>query len=161
MPSFDVVSEVDWPEVSNAVDQANREVGTRFDFKGSDARIEQQEALLSIHADDEFKVGQVRDILHTKLSKRKIDLGCLDEKPVQPAAGGKARQDITIKHGLDRDQAKQIVKLVKTTKLKVQASVQGEQVRISGKKRDDLQAIITALREEELGLPLQFVNFRD
>ncbi len=161
MPSLDVVSEVDWPEVNNAIDQTNREVGNRFDFKGSDARVELQDKLLTIHADDEFKVGQVKDILYAKLLKRKIDLGCLEEKAVEPAAGGKARQDIGIKHGLDKEKAKQVVKLVKATKLKVQASIQGEQVRVSGKKRDDLQSIIASLRDKDLGLPLQFVNFRD
>ena len=161
MPSFDVVSEVDWQEVRNAVDQANREIGTRFDFKGSDARIERAEGLLTLHADDEFKVSQVRDILRSKLSKRTIDITCLDEQAVEKAAGGKARQEIRVRHGVDMDLARKIVKLIKDAKLKVQAAIQGEQVRVSGKNRDDLQAVMAMLRKQELGLPLQFTNFRD
>jgi uncharacterized protein YajQ (UPF0234 family) len=161
MPSFDVVSEVDMVEVRNAVDQANREIGTRFDFKGSDARIEQAEAKLTIHADDEFKVGQARDILETKLAKRGVDLGSLDRGQVEKAGGDKARQEIAVRQGIDADLARRIVKRIKDAKLKVQASIQGEQVRVTGKKRDDLQEVIAMLRKEELGLPLQFTNFRD
>ena len=161
MPSFDVVSQVNWAEITNAVDQANREIRTRYDFKGSDARVERNESLLTVYADDEFKVGQAVDILHAKLAKRKVDLGCLNASPVKLVGGDKARQDITIRHGIEQELARKIVKLIKDSKLKIQASVQGEQVRVTGKKRDDLQQIISLLRETKLGLPLQFVNFRD
>lgn len=161
MPSFDVVSEVDWPEVTNAVDQANREITNRYDFKGSDARVEHNESQLIVYADDEFKIGQAVDILHNKLAKRKVDLGCLDAAPVARIGGDKAKQEISVRHGIEADLARKIVKMVKESKLKVQASVQGNQVRVTGKKRDDLQQIIAALRGADLGLPLQFVNFRD
>jgi uncharacterized protein YajQ (UPF0234 family) len=161
MPSFDVVSEVDMVEVRNAVDQANREIGTRFDFKGSDTRIDQADAKLTVHADDEFKVGQARDILENKLAKRGVDLGSLEHGKVEKAGGDTARQDITVRQGIDADLARRIVKRIKDAKLKVQASIQGEQVRVTGKKRDDLQAVIAMLRKEDLGLPLQFTNFRD
>ena len=161
MPSFDVVSQVDWVEVANAVDQANREISNRYDFRGSDARVEREESQLAVYADDEFKVEQAVDILHTKLAKRKVDLGCLQASPVETIGGDKARQDIAIVHGIEQDIAKKIVKLVKDSKLKTQASVQGEQVRVTGKKRDDLQQVIALLREAKLGIPLQFVNFRD
>lgn len=161
MPSFDVVSEVDWVEVTNAVDQANREIKNRFDFKGSDARVEQNAAQLIVYADDEFKIGQAVDILHSKLARRKIDLGCLSAGPVLPVSGDKARQEIAIRHGIEQELGKKIVKMIKNSKLKTQASLQGDQVRVSGKKRDDLQQIITLLRREDLGLPLQYINFRD
>lgn len=161
MPSFDVVSQVDWVEVANAVDQANREISNRYDFRGSDARVEREESQLMVYADDEFKVEQAVDILHAKLAKRKVDLGCLQASPVKAIGGDKARQDIVIVHGIEQDLAKKIVKLVKDSKLKTQASVQGEQVRVTGKKRDDLQQVIALLREAKLGIPLQFVNFRD
>ena len=161
MPSFDVVSQVDWVEVTNAVDQANREIRNRYDFKGSDARVVRDESQLIVYADDEFKVEQAVDILHAKLAKRKVDLGCLQANPVRTIGGDKARQDIAVVHGVEQDLAKKIVKLIKDSKLKTQASVQGEQVRVSGKKRDDLQQVISLLREAKLGIPLQFVNFRD
>lgn len=161
MPSFDVVSEVDWAEVTNAVDQANREIRNRYDFKGTDARVEQNDAVLSVFADSEFQVEQAADVLSNKLSRRKIDLGCLLPGPVQAIGGDKARQDVTIRHGIGQDAAKKIVKIIKESKLKTQTSVQGEQVRVSGKKRDDLQQAIALLREADLGLPLQYVNFRD
>ena len=161
MPSFDVVSQIAWAEVTNAVDQANREIRNRYDFKGSDARVEQNESLLSIYADDEFQVGQAADIVHSKLAKRKIDLGCLRAGQVKTISGDKARQDITIRHGIEQDLAKKIVKMIKDSKLKTQASVQGDQVRVTGKKRDDLQQVIAFLRDAKLGLPLQYVNFRD
>lgn len=161
MPSFDVVSQVDWVEVANAVDQANREIRNRYDFKGSDARVEREESQLIVYADDEFKVEQAVDILHAKLAKRKVDLGCLQASPVKTIGGDKARQDIAVVHGIEQDLAKKIVKLVKDSKLRTQASVQGDQVRVMGKKRDDLQQVIGLLREAKLGVPLQFVNFRD
>ena len=161
MPSFDVVSEVDWPEVRNAVDQANREIGTRYDFKGTDARVEQTDAKLVVHADEEFQVDQALDILRNKLAKRKVDLDCLDIGEVEAAASGKSRQEIQVRDGIDQDLARQLVKTIKTRKMKVQASIQGNQVRVTGKKRDDLQNVISLLREQKVGLPLQFVNFRD
>lgn len=161
MPSFDVVSTVDWAEVTNAVDQANREIKNRYDFKGSDARVEQNGPQVVIYADDEFKVGQAADILYARLAKRKIDLDCLEAAPVRSIGGDKARQDITIRHGIDAELARKIVRMVKDAKLKTQASVQGDQVRVTGKKRDDLQQVIALLRDAGLGLPLQFVNFRD
>ncbi len=161
MPSFDVVSQVEWAEVTNAVDQANREIRNRYDFKGSDARVERNESLLSIFADDEFQVGQAVDIVHNKLARRKGDLGCLSPGQVTTIAGDKARQDITIRHGIEQNMAKKIVKMIKDSKLRTQASVQGDQVRVTGKKRDDLQQVIAFLRAAKLDLPLQYVNFRD
>ncbi|MGD2081836.1 MAG: YajQ family cyclic di-GMP-binding protein [Chromatiales bacterium] len=160
MPSFDVVSEVDLQEVRNAVDQANREVETRFDFKGSGARFEQKEAEVSLHAENEFQLRQMMDILEKKLVKRSVDIGCMDIKEPVTSTGA-ARQQVIIRQGIDTDTARRIVKDVKATKIKVQGQIQGEQVRISGKKRDDLQQVIATLREADYGLPLQFTNFRD
>jgi hypothetical protein len=161
MPSFDVVSEVDEHELTNALDQANREVSNRFDFKGSDARVGYAEPLLTIFADDEFKAGQVRDILDQKLVKRGIDIGCLEAGEVEERGGGKVQQKITVRRGIDAALGKTLVKKIKASKIKVQAAIQREQLRISGKKRDDLQAVIALLKEEDAGLPLQYVNFRD
>lgn len=161
MPSFDVVSQVNQHELRNAVDQANREISNRFDFKGSDARVEQQDGKLVIHADDEFKVGQVRDVLQLKLTKRNIDLGCLEFAKVESLGGMKARQEVTVRQGISSELGKKIGKLVKESKLKLQSVIQGEEVRISGKNRDDLQAAIALLRKQDLGQPLQFINFRD
>ncbi|MFZ5594110.1 MAG: YajQ family cyclic di-GMP-binding protein [Pseudomonadota bacterium] len=160
MPSFDVVSEVNMQEVRNAVDQANREISTRFDFKGSDARVEQTEDTLTLHASSEFQVDQVMDILLNKLAKRGVDIACLDKGKVE-VAGTKARQSVTLRQGINAELAKKIVKLIKDSKIKVQVSIQGEQVRVSGKKRDDLQETITLLRQTKLDLPLQYTNFRD
>lgn len=160
MPSFDVVSEVDMHEASNAVDQANREVSTRFDFKGSGAHFEQAEAVITMHAEVEFQLQQMLDILQSKMVKRAVDIGCMDIS--EPHVSGKAaHQTVTLKQGLDTVLAKKIVKLIKDSKLKVQSAIQGEQVRITGKKRDDLQQVIAMLREAKLEMPLQFVNFRD
>jgi hypothetical protein len=161
MPSFDVVSEVDVQEVRNAVDQANREISTRFDFKGSDARVEHNDARLVVYADDEFKVNQAREVLVAKLAKRKVDIGCLDAGKVEKASGDTARQEIAVRQGIDTDLARLLVKRIKEAKLKVQASIQGDQVRVAGKKRDDLQEVIALLRKGDWGLPLQYVNFRD
>lgn len=164
MPSFDIVSEVDWQEVKNAVAQANREISARFDFKGSDARVEQsgkEGETLTIHADDKYKAGQVLDVLRLKLAKREVDVQCLKvgEAAVSPA--GKAVQEITVRHGLDAELARAVVKEIKNAKMKVQASIQGGQVRVSGKKRDDLQAAIALIKDGKWGMPLQYVNFRD
>ncbi|MFU8895104.1 MAG: YajQ family cyclic di-GMP-binding protein [Gammaproteobacteria bacterium] len=160
MPSFDVVSELDGHEVANAVDQANREVDTRFDFKGTGAKYEVADFVVSMEAEADFQLKQMLDILTQKLAKRGIDVACM--KPEEPEiAINKARQKVILRHGIDSDNARKIVKLVKDAKLKVQSQVQGEQVRVTGKKRDDLQDVIALLKGSELGLPLQFTNFRD
>lgn len=160
MPSFDVVSELDGHEVANAVDQANREVDTRFDFKGTGAKFELNEFVVGLEAEAEFQLKQMSDILAQKLSRRGIDVTCMKEETPEIALN-KARQKIVLRHGIDSDMARKIVKMVKDAKLKVQAQVQGEQVRVTGKKRDDLQEVIAMLKKAELGLPLQFSNFRD
>lgn len=160
MPSFDIVSEVDLHELSNAIDQTNREVSTRFDFKNSDAHAEHNDNTLTLHAENEFQLNQMTEILHKKLAKRGIDIAVLESG--QPEIQNRrARLPINILHGIDKDVAKKIIKLIKDSKLKAQASIQGEQVRVTGKKRDDLQQIIALLREKDMGLPLQFSNFRD
>lgn len=160
MPSFDVVSEVDLQEVRNAVDQAIRELGTRFDFRGVDAGFELLEGKIQLHAQEEFQLSQMLDILQDKLVRRGVDVRVLEPGNIE-AAGKQKRQAFALKQGIDRDQAKKIVKLIKDAKLKVQAQIQGEQVRVTGKKRDDLQQAIAALKEAELDLPLEFNNFRD
>lgn len=160
MPSFDVVSEINEHELTNALDQANRDIGARYDFKGVDARIERAELVLTLHAQSEFQIEQMSDILYQRLAKRGIDVQCLDVGKVE-IANLKASQKITVRQGIDAELAKKIVRLIKDAKLKVQAQIQGEQVRVSGKKRDDLQATIAALREAKFELPLQFTNFRD
>lgn len=161
MPSFDIVSEVDLHEVHNAVDQANREIQTRYDFKGTDTRVEQDGARLTLHADDDFRLEQARDILYARLAKRKVDLESLDAAEPEHASSGRVRQAITVRQGIDADLARRIVKSIKDSKMKVQGQIQGEQVRVSGKKRDDLQQVIAMVREGNWGLPLQFTNFRD
>jgi uncharacterized protein YajQ (UPF0234 family) len=161
MPSFDIVSEVDKQELRNAVDQANKEVSGRFDFKGSDARIEQAEYVLTVFADDEFKLEQVLDILMNKLTKRSIDVRCLDKGKVEKVSGNKVKQQVTVKTGVETELAKKIVKLIKDSKLKVQASIQGDAVRVSGAKRDILQEAIALCRKSITEFPLQFQNFRD
>jgi len=161
MPSFDVVSEADMIEVRNAVDQANKEITTRFDFKGSDARVEQKENDLTAFADSDFQLSQVRDVLTNKLAKRKVDVRFLDEGKVEKIGGDKVKQVIKVKNGLDSDTAKKITKVIKESKMKVQASIQGESVRVTGAKRDDLQAAMQMLRKEVPDTPLEFNNFRD
>ena len=160
MPSFDLVSQVDGHEVANAVDQANREVGNRFDFKGTGSRYEREDQVITMSSQSEFQLKQMLDILQTKLGRRGVDIGCLavDEPEI---TGQQARQRITVREGLDADLCRRVVKEVKGMKLKVQAAIQGEQVRVSGKKRDDLQQVIARVRELDLGLPVQFINFRD
>ena len=154
MPSFDVVSEADMIEVRNAVDQSNKEISTRFDFKGSDARVEQKENDLTAFADSEFQLGQVRDVLTNKLAKRKVDVRFLDEGKVEKIGGDKVKQVIKVKNGLDSETAKKITKVIKESKMKVQASIQGESVRVSGAKRDDLQAAMQLLRKDVPDTPL-------
>ncbi|NNF96428.1 MAG: YajQ family cyclic di-GMP-binding protein [Halobacteria archaeon] len=160
MPSFDVVSEVEMHEVTNGVDQANREVSTRFDFKGTNASFELNESVITMKAEAEFQLQQMLDILQTKLSRRGIDIACLEIGDSQQS-GKEVRQEVTIRQGLDSVLSKKIVKLIKDKKLKVQAAIQGEKVRVTGKKRDDLQQVIAMLKEAKLDLPLQYDNFRD
>ncbi|SEN61469.1 YajQ family cyclic di-GMP-binding protein [Nitrosomonas marina] len=161
MPTFDIVSEVDGHEVRNAVDQTNKEVSSRFDFKGTDARVEQSELLLTVYADDEFKLEQVLDILRSKLTKRKIDVRCLEKKQLEKISGNKVKQEVCVKTGLDSDLAKKIVKILKENKLKVQASIQGDSVRVSGAKKDILQEAIQLVKRTVTDFPLQYQNFRD
>ena len=160
MPSFDVVSEVDLQEVRNAVDQANREVGTRYDFKGVDARFEFNDAEVQLSAEQEFQLQQMMDILRQKLTKRKVDIACMEVKDPVTTLNA-ARQQVVIRQGIDTETAKKMVKAIKGDKIKVQAQIQGDQVRVSGKKRDDLQQVISLMRDADYGLPLQFINFRD
>ncbi|BBO60397.1 YajQ family cyclic di-GMP-binding protein [Mycoavidus sp. B2-EB] len=161
MPTFDVVSEANLIEVKNAVDQTNKEISTRFDFKGSDARIEQKERELTAYADDDFKLSQLKDILISKMAKRQVDVRFLDYGKIEKIGGDKIKQLITVKNGVTGELAKKIVKLVKDSKIKTQASIQGDAVRISGNKRDELQAVIALLRNEIKDTPLDFNNFRD
>jgi uncharacterized protein YajQ (UPF0234 family) len=160
MPSFDVVSEVDKHELANALDQANREVGNRFDFKGTGSKYELEERVVTLHSQSDFQLKQMLDILRDKLTRRGIDIACLkiDEPEI---LGREARQRVTVREGLETTLAKEIVKLIKDSKLKVQAAIQGETVRVTGKKKDDLQDVIALLRKSKLEMPLQFKNFRD
>lgn len=160
MPSFDVVSEVNLHEVNNAVDQASREVTTRFDFKGSDARFEIEEQTIRLSAQSEFQLQQMMDILQGKLAKRGVDILALDIQPPE-TVGKVARQCVKLKQGIESSLAKRLVKIIKDSKLKVQAAIQGDKVRVSGAKRDDLQSVIALLRKSEVEQPLQFENFRD
>lgn len=164
MPSFDIVSEFEMQELNNAVNQANREIGTRFDLKGTSCKVEHQEANVTLIGDEEFQVNQIRDIFKNQLIKRGIDIRAVEEQDPQVNLGS-ARQVLVIKQGIESLLAKKIVKLIKETKLKVQASIQGEKVRVSGKKRDDLQNAIVLLKEmvkdNKIELPLQYDNFRD
>ncbi|MFZ0106050.1 MAG: YajQ family cyclic di-GMP-binding protein [Thiobacillus sp.] len=161
MPSFDIVSEVDKQEVRNAVDQVNKEVSTRFDFKGSDARVDQADYVLTVYADTEFQLDQVQDILSQKLAKRGVDVKCLDVGSVEKVSGNMVKRSVTVKTGVESDLAKKIVKCIKDSKLKVQASIQGDSVRVSGAKRDVLQETIALVRKSISDFPLQFQNFRD
>ena len=161
MPSFDVVSEADQVEVKNAVDQANKEITTRFDFKGSDSRVEQKEYELTAYADSEFQLGQVRDVLTTKMAKRNVDIRFLDLGKIEKIGGDKVKQIIKIKNGIETESAKKIQRIIKDSKIKVQASIQGDALRVTGTKRDDLQSTIALLKKEVTDLPLEFNNFRD
>ena len=161
MPSFDIVSQVDRQEVKNALDQTNKEISNRFDFKGSDARVELAELVLTVFADDDFKLGQVLDVLRGRMAKRNIDVRCLELGAVEKISGDKVKRPVTVKVGVPQDKGKQVQKLLKDAKLKVAASIQGDAVRISGAKKDDLQAAIQLVRKSVADLPLQFINFRD
>ena len=161
MPSFDIVSQVDKQEVRNAVDQANKEITNRFDFKGSDARVEQAELKLTVFADDEFKRKQVHEVLAGKLTTRGIDLRCLEKGEVQAVSGNKVKQEATVKTGIESELGKKISRLIKDSKLKVTASIQGDAVRVSGAKRDTLQEAIALVRAGITEVPITFQNFRD
>ena len=161
MPSFDIVSQVDRQEVKNAVEQTNKEIANRFDFKGSDARIEQAELALTAYADDEFKLGQVTDVLRGRMAKRNVDVRCLELGAVEKISGDKVKRSITVKTGGPQEKGKEIQKLLKDAKLKVSASIQGDAVRVSGAKKDDLQSAIQLVRKSVADLPLQYINFRD
>jgi len=161
MPSFDIVSQVDRQEVKNAIEQTNKEISNRFDFKGSDARVEQAEMVLTVFADDEFKLGQVLDVLRQRLAKRNVDVRALETGAVEKISGDKVKRPVTVKVGVPQEKAKQIQKLIKDAKLKVAASIQGDAVRVSGGKKDDLQAAIQLVRKSVTDLPVQFINFRD
>lgn len=161
MPSFDIVSEVNQVEVRNAVDQTNKEVSTRFDFKGSDARVEQKENVLTLYADDDFKLSQVTDILTGKLTKRGVDIRSLKYGDPEKISGNKVKQAVTVREGVEQELAKKIVRTLKDSKLKVQASIQGDAVRVSGAKRDELQNAIALVKKSIADFPLQYQNFRD
>ncbi len=161
MPSFDIVSEVDRQEVKNAVEQANKEVANRYDFKGSDARVEQKELELTVYADDEFKLGQVMDVLRGRLAKRNVDVRCIEPGAIEKISGDKVRQPVKVKVGIEQEKSKAMVRLIKDAKIKVAASIQGDTLRVSGGKKDDLQAAIQLVRKSVTDLPLQFINFRD
>ena len=161
MPSFDVVSEVNKVELRNAVDQANKEISMRFDFKGSDSRVEQSDTELTLYADDDFKLGQVYDVLIGKLAKRNVDVRSLKKGNVEKIGGDKVKQVVTVRTGVDQELGKKIVKLIKDSKMKVQASIQGDAVRVSGAKKDVLQDAIALVRKSVTDYPLQYQNFRD
>jgi len=161
MPSFDIVSQVDRQEVKNAVEQTNKEITNRFDFKGSDARVELNELVLTVYGDDEFKLGQVLDVLRGRLAKRGVDVRALESGTVEKISGDKVKRPVTVKVGVPQDKGKLIQKLIKDAKLKVAASIQGDAVRVSGAKKDDLQAAIQLVRSSMTDIPVQFINFRD
>ncbi|HXQ23728.1 MAG TPA: YajQ family cyclic di-GMP-binding protein [Candidatus Acidoferrales bacterium] len=161
MPSFDVVSRVDPQEVDNAVNQTRKEIAQRYDFKGTKTEIRLEENALNIVSDDDFKVKAVVDVLQSKLVRRGVSLKALVYGKIEPAAGGLAKQTITVQQGIETEKARHLVKLIKDSKLKVQSQIQGDEVRVSGKKRDDLQAAIQLLKAQDLDLPLQFTNFRE
>ena len=163
MPSFDIVSEVNHVEIRNAVEQCNKEIANRFDFKGSDARVEinEIEKTLTAFADDEFKLRQLRDVLTQRLAKRGVDIRALEPGTVEPVSGNKIKETIKVREGIEPERGKNLVKLIKDSKLKVQASIQGDAVRVAGAKKDTLQEVITLMRKSVTDVPLQFKNFRD
>ena len=161
MPSFDVVCEPDMIEVKNALEQANKEISTRFDFKGSDARIEHKGEELTLYGDDDFKLRQVRDVLLAKLAKRNVDVRFLKDGKLEKISGDKLKQIVEIQKGINTELAKKIVRIIKDSKIKVQASIQGDAVRVTGAKRDDLQAAMAVLRKDITEIPISFNNFRD
>ncbi|MEM1139061.1 MAG: YajQ family cyclic di-GMP-binding protein [Pseudomonadota bacterium] len=161
MPSFDVVSKTDLSEVDNAVQNVMREIGTRYDFKGSASTVEHDDGIITVFADDDLKLKQVHEVLRAHLTRRSIDAGVLDYQTPEKAAGQSVRQRIVVKQGIDKELSKKLVKEIKGSKIKVQAAIQGDELRISGKKRDDLQAVIQHLKDLGIEQPLQYVNFRD
>ena len=161
MPSFDIVSRTDLPEVDNALQGAKREISTRYDFKGSKCVVERAETVITILADDEFKLKQMQELLKGHMGKRKVNIAAFDFAKPEDASGNSLRQAVTIQQGIDRDLAQQIVKAVKSAKLKVQTAIQGDELRVSGKKRDDLQDVIQLVKELKITQPLQYVNMRD
>ena len=161
MPSFDIVSRTELPEVDNAIQGAMREIGTRFDFKGSQCSIERTDDTILIRADDDLKLRQVQELLRGYLARRKVEVGAFEFQKVEAATGNSVRQTVLIKQGVERELAQKIVKAVKGAKLKAQVAIQGSEVRVSGKKRDDLQAVIALIKKQENEQPLQYVNFRD
>lgn len=161
MPSFDIVSEVDKVELKNAVDQSNKEISTRFDFKGTDARIEQADTELTLFADDEFKLGQVYDVLIAKMAKRNVDVRSLKKGNLEKVGGDKVKQGITVRTGVDQELGRKIVKLIKDAKMKVQAGIHGDAVRVTGAKKDQLQEAIALVKKSITDFPLQYQNFRD
>ena len=161
MPSFDVVSKVDWHEIDNALNQATRELTQRFDFKDTNTSIELKDEAFQIESADEHKLAAAVEVLEGKLAKRKVPLGALDRGKVESASAGRARQTIKVRSGVETETARAVVKAIKDAKLKVQAAIQGDVVRVSGKKRDDLQEVIALLRDQKFEQPLQYENFRD
>ena len=161
MPSFDAVCEANMVEVKNAVEQTEKEILTRFDLKGTAAKIEQKERELTLYGDSDFQISQVRDVLINKMTKRKVDVRFLDEGKIEKIGGDKVKQVVKVRNGIETEDAKKITKIIKESKMKVQASIQGESVRVTGKNRDDLQEAIAMLRSQVKDLPLEFNNFRD
>jgi hypothetical protein len=161
MPSFDIVSKTDLAEVDNALNNLQREITQRFDFKGSKSTIERKDAELTINADDDMKLRQLQEMLKGHLTRRQVDAGVLDFKEPEKAAGQSVRQTVRIRQGIEQDLAKKVVKSIKDSKVKVQVAIQGDELRVTGKKRDDLQSTIDLVKKLNLGLPLQYVNFRD
>ena len=161
MPSFDIVSRTEMTEVDNAVQGAMREIGTRYDFKGSSSTIERNDETLLIKTEDDLKLKQVQELLRGHMAKRKVDVGVLDFKEPEKAFGNSLRQTVLVKQGIERDLAQKIVKTIKGSKVKVQVAIQGDELRVSGKKRDDLQAAIALIKESKIEQPLQYINFRD
>ena len=161
MPSFDIVSQVNEQEVKNAVEQTNKEITNRYDFKGSDARVEQAKLELTVYADDDFKLGQVMEVLRARLAKRNVDVRHLETGKAEKISGDKVKQPVKVKTGIAPEKGKEIQKLIKDAKLKVQGSIQGDAVRVTGSKKDDLQAAIQLVKKSVTDVPLQFINFRD
>jgi cyclic-di-GMP-binding protein len=163
MPSFDVTNEINWVEMHNALDQAGKEISTRYDFKGSDARVElnEKDKTLTLYADSDFQLDQVWDVQVAKFAKRGVDIRCMEKQDIEKVGGNKVKRSVTIKAGIDAELAKKIVRLIKDGKLKVQASIQGDMVWVSGAKRDALQETIALLKKSVTDFPLQFGNFRD
>jgi uncharacterized protein YajQ (UPF0234 family) len=160
MPSFDIVSRIELPEVDNALAGITREIGTRFDFKGSKCKVERQEGALNVIADDELKLKQMHELLKVHLTRRKVDPAALDYKTPEKASGNTLKQTIVLRQGVDADLARQLIREIKDSKLKVQVSIQGDELRVTGKKRDDLQAVIALLKQADFGIALQFTNYR-